>query len=696
MLFVKPHFSTSKLLPKICTLLFGLLLLCTVNISAQQDAKDSLQTLIKELRSAPDFSIKDTTHINLLNNLGRELRFFNTDSLLLLSQLALDYSKSSNYKKGESYALLGLGNYYSDQGNHTKSMLYFKNALSMSIVLKDIELRLRAQNNLASEFAYIGDYAKSLIYYLEGIDLANENDDKFWLSIFNENVANLYASQNDFVQALEFYKKVKKINEGLGNESISAETMSNIASIYADTGELEHAMYNANTSIAVFEKTKKMEWLAYAYATKAKIYLKDSKFEWALYWYRQSEMLHEKIQDDRGEIEMLNGMSQAYLGLGNDAMSETYALNAYAISYRIKDMEGSKQCAKTLYQINKNKEDYTEALKYHEIYQSLSDTLYRNENKKSLTMLKTKMEHEKQKVDLIKENTKQLDTQRAYVNVALGILLIFIIVTLLVFRSEKVQKNLNSELQKKQEDLKLNELELHEINRTKDKLFSIIGHDLRGPIAAFQGLLKLFKDGEIEQNEFMGFMPKLSNDIDHISFTLNNLLTWGQTQMNGAVTKAEVVALETVVKENIDLLSEVAKNKSIRLINHLEAKTLTWSDSNQIDIVIRNLISNAVKFTPENGMVTITAIEKKDQWQVSIRDTGIGMNQDTIDKIFSDNSTLTTYGTNNEKGTGLGLSLCKEMIEKNNGKIWVESLLRKGSTFHFILPKAKDKYQRTA
>ena len=696
MLFVKIHSLTSNLMSKLAILLFGLLILSTTNISAQQDAKDSLQTLIKELRSSPNFSIKDTTHINLLNNLGDELRFFNTDSLLLLSQLALDYSKSSNYKKGESYALLGLGNYYSDQGNHTKSMLYFKNALSMSIVSKDIALRLRAQNKLASEFAYTGDYAKSLIYYLEGIDIANENDDKFMLSIFNENVANLYASQNDFVQALEFYKKVKKINEDLGNESISAETMSNIASIYADTGDLEHAMYNANTSIAIFEKTKKMEWLAYAYATKAKIYLKDNKFEWALYWYRQSEMLHKKIQDDRGEIELLNGMSQAYLGLGNDAMSELYALNAYAISDRIKDMEGSKQCAKTLYQINKNKEDYTEALKYHEIYQSLSDTLYRNENKKSLTMLKTKMEHEKQKIDLIKENTKQLDTQRAYVNVALGILIIFIIVTLLVFRSEKVQKKLNSELQKKQADLKINELELHEINRTKDKLFSIIGHDLRGPIAAFQGLLKLFKDGEIEQNEFMGFMPKLSNDIDHISFTLNNLLTWGQTQMNGAVTRAEVVALETVVKENIDLLSEVAKNKSIRLINHLEAKTLTWSDTNQIDIVIRNLISNAVKFTPENGMVTITAIEKKDLWQVSIRDTGIGMNQDTIEKIFSDNSTLTTYGTNNEKGTGLGLSLCKEMVEKNNGVIWVESLLRKGSTFHFTLPKAKNKYQRTA
>ncbi|MGS0528406.1 hypothetical protein ACU8V7_27560 [Zobellia nedashkovskayae] len=105
---------TSNLLSKLAILLFGLLVLSTTNISAQQEAKDSLQTLIKELRSTPNFSIKDTTHINLLNHLGRELRFFNTDSLLLLSQLALDYSKSSNYKKGENYALLGLGNYYSD------------------------------------------------------------------------------------------------------------------------------------------------------------------------------------------------------------------------------------------------------------------------------------------------------------------------------------------------------------------------------------------------------------------------------------------------------------------------------------------------------------------------------------------------------------------------------------------------------
>ncbi|CAZ98140.1 tetratricopeptide repeat-containing sensor histidine kinase [Zobellia galactanivorans] len=696
MSFVKAKFLTFTLLPKLGIVLFGWAIFFSPPLKAQTKAKDSIETLIKEMRAQPGFSAKDSLHIDLLNELARKQRFYHTDSILLLSRQALAYSQSIFYKKGEGDALVGFGNYYTDKGNHEKSIAYFQKALSLGQKINNSKLILRARNNLAMQHSYIGDYAQSLIHYLKGIDLASETDNKFMLSVMNENVANLYASQKDYTQALAFYKEVKKLNEELGNEIYSAETMSNMGSIYADIGELEKAMYNINSSISVFERHGIMEWLAYAYETKGEIYLKGGKNEWALYWYRQSEMLHEKLQDDRGKIELFNGMGKAYLGMNQDSISEYYAQEAYKISTVIKDMEGSKQCAKTLYKVHKNKGDYEEALKYHEIYQSLSDTLSRNENKKSLTMLITKMEHEKQKVDLIAENKKQLDTQRAYVNVALGILFIFIVVTLLVGRSEKIQKNLNAELKKKTKDLEKNELELQEINRTKDKLFSIIGHDLRGPIGAFQGLLKLFKNGEIEKNEFIGFMPKLANDIDHISFTLNNLLTWGQTQMNGAITQPAVVALDSLVKDNIDLLSETAKNKSIRLISHLNSNTLTWSDSNQIDIVIRNLISNAIKFTPENGMVTISAIELNQQWQISIRDTGVGMDQDTIEKLFIATSSVTTYGTNNEKGTGLGLSLCKEMVEKNNGAIWVESSLRKGSTFHFTLPKANKNYQKTA
>ncbi len=692
---IKTHFLMLSLHLRKHLSVLAIILFIPIQTNAQQNVKDSLKEQLQIKRSQPRFNTRDSVYIDLINALGNEMRFYNSDSLLQLSKQALDLSKAADYKIGENRALLGLGDYYSDKGSHTKGIAYYKKALSLGKKINNQQLTLESQNNLAGEYSYKGDYAKALMGYLEGIDLAKAYDDSLMLSIMNENIGNLYVSQKDFVQALEFYKKVKKINQEIGNEINSAETMSNIASLYAEMGQIDYAMFNANSSITIFEKHGIMDWLAFAYEVKGKTYLKENKFKWALYWYKQSEMLHENLDDDRARIDLLNGMAEAYFGLKQDSISERYALEAFEVSDKLQFMEGKQKCAKTLYKIHKNKRNFKGSLEYHELYQKLSDTLSRNENKKSLTLLKTKMEHEKQKQDLIEENQKQLAQQRNYVNASLAILLIFVMITFLVRRSEKIQKNLNIDLKGKTTDLEKTESELLEINRTKDKLFSIIGHDLRGPIGALQGLLKLLKDGDIEQGEFMQFIPKLRHDIDHISFTLNNLLTWGQTQMNGSVTRPSVVGLESIVKDSIHLLSEIAENKSIKLVSHVPTNTMVWSDSHQIDIAIRNLISNALKFTPENGMVSITAHEKDQYWQVSIRDTGIGMDKNTIEKIFAVNSNHTTYGTNNEKGTGLGLSLCKEMVEKNGGTIWVESLLRKGSTFHFTVPKTKKSFRQT-
>ncbi len=666
------------------------LLFYGINTSySQLSTKDSLELNIKIARSKDNFSPNDTLFIDMVNKLGRELRYFKADSLLLLSEQALKLSQSTGFVKGECNSLLGIGDYYSDKGNHEKGISYYQKALSLATGINDSELIVRTQNNLSGEYGYKGDYAKALSGYLEGVELAKVIDDKLMQSIINENIANLYASQKDYEQALDFYKLVKRINEKIGNDIYSAETMSNMASLYADMGNLEYAMFNVNSSITVFEKNEILDWLAYAYEIKGKTYLKENKFKWALYWYKQSEMLHENLEDDRGKIDLLNGFAEAYLGLQNDSLSQQYALNAFEISNKLKFKEGTQKCAKTLFKIHKNRKDFDKALEYHELYQQLSDTLSRNENKKSLTMLKTKIEHDKQKEDLINQNEKALAKQKNYVYAALSILLVFLVVTFLMKRSERIQKKLNKELFAKTAELVKHEKELRDSNETKDKLFSIIGHDLRGPIGAFQGLLKLYRDKEISQEEFLDFIPKLGADIDNISFTLNNLLSWGQTQMNGSVTKPSVIAIDNIVNDNINLLSEIATSKSIKLINQLPSNTMVWSDGNQIDIVLRNLISNALKFTPEKGMITIGAIERTNNWEISVRDTGVGMDKGTLEKLFMKNSNHTTYGTNNEKGTGLGLSLCKEMVEKNNGTIWVESIINRGSSFNFTVPKAK-------
>ncbi len=666
-------------------------------VSAQGDRMTEIQDSIRLISSRSGFSKQDTIYIDLLNKLGREMRYYNADSLYLLAKQAQKYSKLAKYTRGESYSFLRLGDFYSDLGENDKAINYYTKGLVLAQQVEDNDLALRIMNNLAGENAYKGDYAKALSGYLDGISLAEKVNNKDMLSIMNENIAGLYSSQKDFVQALAYYKKVKKINDEIGNELYQAETMSNLASLYADMGKLDYAMFNVNRSITIFEKHRILDWLAYAYEIKGKVYLKQDNYKWALYWYNQSEMLHKNlVDDDRSKIDLLNGMAKAYLKQGKDSISEKYALEAFEISNRIQFMEGKQICALTLYNINKNKEKFEKALSYHEIYQDISDTLHRNENKRSLTLLKTKTEYEQQKLTLMEENERALAAQQRYVNAALLILLIFIFVTFLVHRNQKIQKKLNTELTAKQAKLEIREIELNESNETKTKLFSIIGHDLRGPIGALQELLKLFSEGEMGQKEFLDFIPKLREDIDHIFFTLNNLLSWGRTQMNGSVTEPTIVPVDNLVTENMNLLTEVAKKKSIELISEVRENTLAWADSNQIDIVIRNLISNALKFTPMGGKVTVNAIDMESCWQVSVRDTGVGMDKITQKKLFDKNANITTYGTNNEKGTGLGLSLCKEMVEKNKGNIWVESSLETGSCFYFTLPKPQRGYSKAS
>ncbi len=678
---------------KYCSIILLCALLCIPACYAQQNTRDSLLTAIKKQRRQKQ---QDTTHINSLILLGNELRFVKTDSLLLLSEQALALSEQNKYTIGVCKALNNIGDYYSDSGNNKKAILKYTKALKLADSLNHIKLSTTLLNDLATEYSYAGNYAKALQGYLKGIENATVINDKSLLSVLNENIANLYASQKEFEQALEFYQIVKKLNNEIGNELYSAETMSNVASIYADVGNFEHAMFNVNQSISIFEKNEIFDWLAFAYGVKGEIYLKQDKLTWALYWFDQSTILHKNLQDERGEIDLHNGMAKVHFGLEKDSLATHHALKGLEISKKIKSIQGQRDCAETLYKLNKKGGDYEKALEYHEIFQQLSDSLSTDENKRSLTLLKTKLSYDQQKKELIAENEKTVLKQRNYITATVIILLILLATTIPLYINQKKQRKLNKELNYKTKILRENEGQLEEINKTKDRLFSIIGHDLRGPIGALKGILGLFSSGDISKADFIGFVPKLKTDVDHILFTLNNLLTWGHAQMNGTITRAKVTSIHKLVEHNINFLSELAAIKSIKIINQVAENSLGYFDENHIDIVIRNLISNAIKFTPNNGLITIEALEDKTNWEIKVRDTGIGMDRDTANKIFNDNSSITTYGTNNEKGTGLGLSLCKEMVLKNKGDIWVESKLKQGSIFHFTIPKIVKKYQKAS
>ncbi|MGO4921191.1 tetratricopeptide repeat-containing sensor histidine kinase [Maribacter spongiicola] len=691
---LKPFLQDSLL--KGCIVVFFFLNLSTNSISAQSSKRDTLIQELEALKNSASFSAKDTLYIQNLINLAAEYRYQNLETLLTLSKKSLELSKKAGYINGEISSYHSLGGYYSDKGKIDQAISSFTKAYDLANQHNNDFLKASTLNDLAKEYYYKGDYSKALKWYLATIEIAEKNNYKNIISIVNDNIAHLYLEQKDYEQAMVFLQKSKTIHEDIGNPLFLAETLSNIASTYADMNELEYAMYNVNISIATFEKEKILEWLAYCYEIKGKIYLKKNKNTWALYWYKQSELLHKEIEDDRGKIDLLNGMTEAYLNLNKDSIAEVYALNAFELSKKIGLRVGIKNSTQKLAKIFKNKKDFEKSLWYHELYQVTYESLSATNNEKALNMLKTRVEYDQQRQQLIIENEKALAKRNIYIYIFIVILIIFAIITFLIHRNEKEQKKLNLELRNKKADLEEKQAYLNELNQTKNKLFSIIGHDLRGPIGAFQGLLKLFKEGEMSKDEFLNFVPKLKVDIDTISFTLNNLLSWGQTQMNGSITRHSVTNLDCIVEENIALLSEIAEAKSITLVNRIEPNCQIWSDPNQIDIIIRNLLSNALKFTPNNGQIIIGAIQKIKTCEIYVKDNGLGMTEDIIDKLFEKDSNHTTYGTNDEKGTGLGLSLCKEMVEKNNGKIWVHSALGKGSSFYFTIPRLQKQYKVSA
>ncbi len=666
-------------------------------LAQSSNERDSLAYRLQRLESTNRFNPKDTTHIKLLVELAFSYRYLEMDSLYSIGKRALEYSEQIDYTYGKVKGLDALGNYYYNKGEREKSMPLFQEALRLATEAKDIPSELSIINAMAQNYSFEGNYAEALNLNLKGIDLAREIDNQPMLSVLNENIAGLYADQKDFKNALMFYDTVQKINRRLGDEVIDAETQSNMASLYKDAKDYKNAMFNINRSISTFEKHKVYDWLAYAYEVKGDIYLDQEKYKWALYWYDQSNILFKhQIEDDRIKIQLMNGMAKVYFGLEQDSLALVYAKKGLALSDKIKSLQGKIDCSETLYKLHKKNGNTPEALAYLESFKILSDSLFKDKNKQSLSLLETKLQYEQEKQELIEANETALAKQRNYIYFSVIILMILSIITFVIRRSENIQRKLNRELKEKSTAVTQREAQLHEINKTNTKLFSIIGHDLRGPIGGLQSMLKLFTDGEISTKEFVSFIPKLKTDVDNISFTLNNLLSWGMNQLNGVVTKPKRVSLSNLVNNNIQLLSEVANSKSIKIINQLPENPRIWADSHQMDIVVRNILSNAIKFTPENGLITINAVEKAGMWQVSIRDTGIGMTAEMQRSIFKDSSNITTYGTNNEKGTGLGLSLCKEMVLKNNGEIWVDSVPRKGTTFYFTVPKAVNRYQKAS
>lgn len=232
---------------------------------------------------------------------------------------------------------------------------------------------------------------------------------------------------------------------------------------------------------------------------------------------------------------------------------------------------------------------------------------------------------------------------------------------------------------------KQNEEKLQELNKLKDRLFSIISHDLRTPLLSLMDILSMANDGMVSDEEFRSFLPTLTKNIGYTSGLVENLLQWSKSQLEGTIINAIHFDIRDNISYLINSFTQIAADKGIALKNNIHVLTTVYADMDMIQAVLRNLLSNAIKFCRDGDKIIVEASVKRNMVTICINDTGVGIASENVDKLFG-NQNFSTRGTTNEQGTGLGLLLCKDFIEKNGGRIWVESVQGHGSNFYFTLP----------
>lgn len=255
-----------------------------------------------------------------------------------------------------------------------------------------------------------------------------------------------------------------------------------------------------------------------------------------------------------------------------------------------------------------------------------------------------------------------------------------------ILRKNRALRKTNRQIAQQKEVIAKKAEELTELNALKNKLFSVISHDLKNPVYALRNLFQNAAQYDMDGNELKAMVPEIVHDLNYVTALMENLLQWAKAQMRADALRVEPVDLSRQIAETAALLRLQAETKNVYIAHKADRPVYVSADKDVLNLVLRNLLSNAIKYTPENGAVSIETVDMETGVEVSVHDTGIGMTEDVLSKL-SKNDFYTTRGTANETGTGLGLMLCREFLKKMGSRMYIESEQGKGSTFSFTLLK---------
>ncbi|TKG93495.1 tetratricopeptide repeat protein [Puteibacter caeruleilacunae] len=567
------------------------------------------------------------------------------------------------------------------------SSLYFlSKTLELSEELDDETFRLRSLTNIGSIYWNKGFLDKALEYYTNSYRMADSIGDKKVVLYAVFNMGNICLNQQEFDKAISYFEKSERLANESSNVGILASVQNNLSIIYFQRDEYQEALEASKKAYASYQQlgNNKLALTAHVNVGRAYNYLgiMDSAKVYA-------EAAEKRVFEGGESKKMINNLSflvSYYLKRKDYNRALIKAERALDIADKGDLVNYKTDMLGMLAEIHEAQENFKEAYNYQQQYTVLQDSLMNIEKQLKIEEMRSSYElGEKEKENELlrveKENAELKLREEAYISRFHLLLTIIAIIALIIITILWQKHKRNNE-----RIMEINN-ELERINAAKNRFFSIIAHDLKSPFNAIMGFSDLIqeelKEKEVKTENIAEFNDAIILASGQLYNLLENILHWANTQREQIMFNPEKIELNDIVQENIDLFKMNAVSKDIEVTSVIHEGTKVIADFNMINTVIRNLLGNAVKFTNKGGKVNIKAEQCGQNVCVSVSDTGIGLKEDMLERLFSLDTNFSLPGTDNETGTGLGLVLCKDMIDRHGGSIHVESTPDVGSTFSF-------------
>ncbi|WP_461642525.1 ATP-binding protein [Labilibaculum euxinus] len=646
--------------------------------------------------------------LDSIQNINSKIEFLNEwtgnnyrtqpDVALFYSQECLKLAKASNNNTGAGDALTRIGLVFKKNEEYSKALKYYAKAIDHYQLAKDSFGINTTYQNRGNIYLKENRYDLALDDYLNSLQYFERNQNKKLLFSAYNNIGLVYKNLKEYEKSLNYYKKSLNIARKLNSNSSLYYCYNNIANILSIQNNFQEALSYYNKNLDVLKDAPNKYKLAQTYHNIGSCFFEMRQYSMALEYLNQSLELKEKIGNKNLVISTLNSIGHVFYEQEAYTKALEYRQKALKLAIETKNIEYQKNCNHELFKIFAHLNMADTAIFYFSQYELLKNSIFSHENLKQIAEIQEKYESEKKEtqITLLEKENKSKMWQRNSLIVLLILLLgyaIFIVRS--YYRNKKTHRLLqlqNERIQWHKTLLDQKNEALSDSNKTKNRLFQIISHDLRSPLASVYNIAQLIKIF-IQQRKYQLLEESchdMEESINNVLSLTDNLLSWSLNQSGKLPYKPAILSLKPLLENNLRTYSSVAKQKNIHLQLLLEETVMVFADRQMLDTVIRNLINNSLKFTKPGGVIAIGLNQSDNFVELWIKDSGIGISEDQIAHLFEIDYSQSYNGTNGEKGNGLGLLLCKQFIEQNKGEIRVESTLNLGTTFRITIPVAEN------